>query len=114
MAEYIHREVKGRVSHSSQYVFSLFDESNRGEYDALIDSLKTSGYSAIRILQIWIRGEILYYVMADGVVLRPEHQRAFTPKEEADLDRKIYKAVSDLYRPIDLKKSDMFSDGKAS
>jgi hypothetical protein len=114
MAEYIHRDIKGRVRHSSQYVFSLFDESHRGEYGALIDSLITGGYSAIRILQIWIRGEILYYVVADGVVLRPEQQRACTPKEEADLDRKIYKAVSDLYHPIDLAKSDMFSGSKAS
>jgi hypothetical protein len=109
MTEYLHHEVKGRMSLSSQYIFSLFEESNRGEYGALIDSLITDGYSAIRILQIWIRGEILYYVTADGVVLRPEHQRALTPKEEADLDRKIHKAISDLYRPIDLKKSNMLS-----
>jgi hypothetical protein len=110
MADYLHFDVKGRVSLSSQYVFSLFEESNRGGYGALIDSLKTGGYSSIRILQIWIRGEILYYVTADGAALRPEHQRALTPKEEADIDRKICKAVTNRLHHIDLKQSGLFSE----
>jgi hypothetical protein len=114
MAEYIHHEVKGRGSYSSQYVFSLFEESHRGEYGALIDALQTGGYSAIRILQIWIRGEILYYVMADGAALRPEYQRALTPKEEADIDRKIYKAINSRYRTIDFSKSDTVSGKTAA
>jgi hypothetical protein len=59
-------------------------------------------------LQIWIRGEILYYVVADGAVLRSEYQRNLTPKEEADLIKKIYKAVNNRFRTVDLNQPDMF------
>jgi hypothetical protein len=108
MADFLHKNPK-RVSHNSQYVLSLFEEPNQGEYGALIDQLKTNGYSAIRIVEIWLRGEILYYVAADGVILRPGHQRTLTPKEEADLNRKIYKAVNERFHFVDLTKPEIFS-----
>jgi hypothetical protein len=108
MAEFLHKD-KGRVSHNSQYVLSVFEAGDRSEYEALIDLLKAGGYSTVRILQIWLRGEILYYAMADGVVLRPEHQRAVRPKEEADLIRKIYKTVGKLSRPVDFTRPDIYS-----
>jgi hypothetical protein len=111
MADFLH-DSKGKVSHSSQYVFSLFEEPDKGEYGGLIETLKTSGYSTIRILQIWIRGEILYYATADGVVLRSEHQRTWTPKEDADIIRKIYKAVNERFRFVDLTRPDIFSADK--
>jgi hypothetical protein len=100
----------GRLGHhSSQYTFSLFEESDVSEYSPLFESLKANGYSSIGIFQIWIRGEILYYVIADGVVLRPEHQRPFTPKEEADLIRKIYKAVNNRFKSMNLSDESIYS-----
>lgn len=89
------------VSHNSQYILSVFKESDKSVYDALIEKLKADGYSQIRVLQLWIRGEILYYAIADGVVLRPERQRSLTYQEEQDLVRKIYKTVNELFRPVD-------------
>jgi hypothetical protein len=97
------------VRYSSQYVFSLYEESDKSEYDALFEPLKASGYASIGILQIWIRSEILYYVTADGVVLRPEHQRSLTSKEEADLIRKIYKAVNDRFKSMNLSDERIYS-----
>ncbi|MDR3124019.1 MAG: hypothetical protein LBU16_09615 [Treponema sp.] len=82
------------ISHNSQYILSTFQESNHGVYGALLEKLKAEGYSDIRILQAWIRGEILYYAVADGVILRPQYQRTLSPKEEEDLIRKIYKAMN--------------------
>jgi hypothetical protein len=67
----IRKNGENRVSHNSQYILSLQEKPNKGEYAALFEPLKANGYSSIRFLQIWIRGEILYYVMADGLVLRP-------------------------------------------
>jgi hypothetical protein len=62
--------------------------------------MRADGYSDIRILQTWIRGEILYYAVADGVALRPKDQRSLSPKEEQDLIRKIYKAMNRLSPPL--------------
>jgi hypothetical protein len=90
-----------KVSHSSQYIFSVFAESDNSVYAALIKKLKAEGYSRIRILQVWIRGEILYYVLADGTVLRPKGQRSLSSKEEQDLIKKIYKSTNNLYRSVE-------------
>jgi hypothetical protein len=91
-----------RVSYNSQYILSVFDESKENVYSVLIQRLKAEGYSKVQILQVWIRGEILYYAIADGAVLRPEHQRTLTPKEEEDLIRKTYKSVNNKFHPVDL------------
>jgi hypothetical protein len=93
-----------KISYSSQYVLSVFDESDDCEYNVVIQKLKTDGYSKVRILRLWIRGEILYYAIVDGAVLRPEQQRALTAKEEEDIIRKVYKAVNNKFRHVDLKK----------
>ncbi|MDR2071370.1 MAG: hypothetical protein LBP81_08160, partial [Treponema sp.] len=90
-----------KASYNSQYILSVFDESDECIYDALIQRFKTEGFSKIQILQIWIRGEILYYAIADGAVLRPEHQRSLTSKEERDLIRKIYKSVNDKFHLVE-------------
>jgi hypothetical protein len=79
----------GKIANSSQYTISLYDEQSYGAYEWLIKKIKADGYSLVRILQLWIRGEILYYVMADGTILRPENQRKLSPREEEDLIRKI-------------------------
>jgi hypothetical protein len=100
MADYLSSHDR-EASHNSQYIHSIFTESDKGVYDALIEKLKAAGYSQIRILQLWIRGEILYYVIADGVVLRPGHQRSLTNKEEQDLIRKTYKTVNELSRTLE-------------
>jgi hypothetical protein len=91
-----------KANHSSQYVLSIFNESDDCVYAELIQGFKKDGYSKIQILQIWIRGEIFYYAIADGAVLRPERQRILTAKEEEDLVRKIYKNVNGIYRTVDL------------
>jgi hypothetical protein len=90
--------IKGdaKTSYSSQYIFSVFEEPDNSVYAALLEELRQEGYSRLQILQIWIRGEILYYAMADDAVLRPEHQRSPTFKEEQDLIRKIEKATNNL------------------
>jgi hypothetical protein len=111
MTDFLHNVTK-KVSHSSQYQFSLFEEQHEGEYGALIDLLKTNGYSIVRIIDIWIRGEILYYVVADGVVLRPGYQRTLTPKEEEDINRKIYKDVNDRFKFVDFTKPEIYSEKK--
>jgi hypothetical protein len=102
--EYLAGPDGGKVSYNSQYILSVFDESGSGVYTDLLEKLKADGYSRIYILQIWVRGEILYYAMADGAMLRPEHQRSLTPKEEQDLIRKIHKAVNELSRFVDFNK----------
>jgi hypothetical protein len=94
-----------KVSHNSQYILCGFDESDKSVYDTLIQQLKTEGYLKIQILQIWIRGEILYYVIADGAVLRPKHQRTLTAKEEEDLNRKIYKVMNNKFHFVDVHTS---------
>jgi hypothetical protein len=99
-ADYISKEFH-KVSHNSQYILSVFDESDKCVYDELIQRLKAEGYSKIQILQIWIRGEILYYAVVDGAILRPEYQRTLTSKEEEDLIRKTYKAVNNKFHPVD-------------
>jgi hypothetical protein len=91
-----------KICYKSQYVLYIYDESNSGVYNELIQRFKKEGYSKIQMLQMWIRGEILYYVIADGAVLRPERQRVLTAKEEKDLNRKIYKDVNGKFRFIDL------------
>jgi hypothetical protein len=101
LADHLCKEVH-KITYSSQYIFSVFDETDKCKYDALIQRLKTEAYSKVQILQIWIRGEILYYAITDGAVLRPEYQRSLSPKEEEDLARKIYKAVNDRFRSVDL------------
>jgi hypothetical protein len=111
MADYLHT-LPHEVSHNSQYLFSLFEEQREGEYGALIDLLKTNGYSTIRIMEIWIRGEILYYVAADGVILRPGYQRTLTFKEEEDINRKIYKGLNDRFKFVDFVKPEIFSGNK--
>jgi hypothetical protein len=95
-------EAPHKITYSSQYIFSVFDESDKCGYDALIQRLKTEGYSKIQILQVWIRGEILYYAIADGIVMRSSRQRILNAKEAEDISRKIYKAVNDRFRPVDL------------
>jgi hypothetical protein len=101
IADHLCKEVY-KISYNSQYILSVFDESDKCGYEALIQRLKTEDYSKIRILQVWIRGEILYYAIADGVVLRSSRQRVLSAREEEDLLRKIYKAVNDRFRPVDL------------
>jgi hypothetical protein len=97
MADYL-SGLDTNVSHNSQYILAVYKDSDQSVYDALIEKLKADGYSQIRVLQIWIRGEILYYAIADGVVLRPGNQRSLTSKEEEDLIRKIHKTVNELSR----------------
>ena len=104
IADHIDKQAQ-KTSYNSQYLISLFVESDKCLYDALIQQFKAEGYSKIQILQIWIRGEILYYAIVDGSVLRPEHQRSLTSKEEADLVRKIYKDVNNKFHPVDLTTS---------
>jgi hypothetical protein len=89
-----------KVFYSSQYIFSAFDESDDCSYNGLIGRFKAEGYAKIQIVQIWIRGDILCYAVVDGAVLRPEQQRTLTPKEEADIARKIYKEMNDKFRPV--------------
>jgi hypothetical protein len=101
IADHLCKEVH-KLSYSSQYILSVFDDSEKSSYDALIQRLKTEGYSKIQILQVWIRGEILYYAITDGIVLRSSHQRILNAKEEEDLLRKIYKHVNDRFRSVDL------------
>jgi hypothetical protein len=91
-----------KMLYNSQYILSVFDETDMSSYNTLIQRFKTEGYSKIQILQIWIRGEILYYALADGTVQRPERQRILNSREEEDLIRKTYKAVNNKFRPVDL------------
>ncbi|MDR0378582.1 MAG: hypothetical protein LBI62_01300 [Candidatus Accumulibacter sp.] len=107
LADYINKEAllkenTKKVHRSSQYVISVFDEPDKCAYSALMERLKAEAYSMVRILELWIRGEILYYVIADGVVLRPQYQRRLTPKEEADVIRKAYKIVNDRFRLMEV------------
>jgi hypothetical protein len=90
-----------KASYNSQYIFSIYKESEKSAYTPLLEKLKADNYTQIQILQLWIRGEILYYALADGVILRPEGQRSLTPKEEQDLIRKIYKTANDLSRSVE-------------
>jgi hypothetical protein len=108
MAVYL-RTLKEKALYNSQYIFSLFEEPKEGDYNALIASLKASGYSSVQVIEIWIRSEILYYALADGTVLRPEHQRAFTRKEEADITRKIEKSVNDRFKHVNLADESIYS-----
>jgi hypothetical protein len=91
-----------KMLHGSQYVFSVFDDSDDCKYSELIQRYKAEGYSKVQILQIWIRGEVLCYALVDGAILRPERQRTLTAKEEADLARKMQKELNDKFRRIDL------------
>jgi hypothetical protein len=101
IADQLCREVH-KIIYNSQYILSVYDDSDDCRYNALIQQLKTEGYSKIQILQVWIRGEILYYAAADGVVLRSRAQRILTHKEEEDLVRKITKSVNDQFRHVKL------------
>jgi hypothetical protein len=96
---------ESRAVHESQYIVRVFDEPDTGAYGGLIERLKAENYDDVYVLQIWIRGEIHYFAIADGSMLRPENQRLFTGKEEADLIRRLNKFVNDRYNPIDLSKS---------
>jgi hypothetical protein len=93
-----------KTSCNGQYTSTVFIEPECGVYAALIEKLKADGYSQVRVLQEWIRGEILYYAIADGMVLRPRNQRFLTTKEERDLIRKLYKTTNDLSRLVDFSK----------
>jgi hypothetical protein len=95
-----------KVFYNSQYILSIFDEADRCSYDTLIQSFKAEGYSMIQILQVWIRGEILYYAIVDGTVQRPQRQRILNSREEEDLIRKTYKTVNNKFRRIDLTKTE--------
>jgi hypothetical protein len=95
-----------KISYSSQYIFSVFEESGDSAYTALLEKLKAEGHSQPRVLQVWIRGEILYYAMADGMVLRPAYQRSLSPKEERDIIRKIDKATNNVSSRVDLTPKD--------
>jgi hypothetical protein len=103
-ADYICKETH-KIAYNSQYILSVFDEPQESAYTPLIQRLKAEGYSKIQILQVWIRGEILYYAIADGAVLRPEYQRSLSGKEEEDLARKIDKTVHKKSRPVDLREA---------
>jgi hypothetical protein len=103
-----------KTSCNGQYTSTVFVEPDCGVYDVLMEKLKAGGYSQVRVLQVWIRGEILYYAMADGVVLRPKNQRFLTSKEERDLVRKLYKTTNELSRVIDFRKQNTELDGKAA
>jgi hypothetical protein len=96
---------ESKAVHESQYILRVFGASNTGAYGGLIERLKAENYDDVYVLQIWIRGEICYFAIADGSVLRPGSQRLFTGKEEADLIRRLNKFVNDRYNPIDLSKS---------
>jgi hypothetical protein len=101
-ARYIYHD-KRKPFYSSQYIFSVFCEAEPGVYGPLIERLKTENYSNVYILQIWIRGEILYFgIVDDGGVLRPENQRGFTEKEENDINRKSLKIIRNNFYRIDL------------
>jgi hypothetical protein len=93
-----------KTSCNGQYISTVFMEPKCGIYDALIEKLKADGYSQIKVLQEWIRGEVLYYAIADGLVMRPKNQRFLTVKEEGDLIRKLYKTTNDLSRLVDFSK----------
>jgi hypothetical protein len=105
IADYLNHDGE-KTSCNSQYISTLFMEPEYGVYDALIGKFKADGYSQIRVLQMWIRGEILYYAIADGMVLRPRNQRYLTSKEEHDLIRKLYKTTNDLSRLVDFGQLD--------
>jgi hypothetical protein len=90
--------------HESQYVLRIFDSPRSDVYDDLIERLKAE-YDEVYVIQVWIRGEVLYFALADGAMLRSEKQRFFTAKEEADLARKLEKFVNDRHDPVDLSKT---------
>jgi hypothetical protein len=94
------RGMPHKTLHSSQYIFTVFDELDDCRYNDLIRRFKTEGYSKIQILHIWIRGEIVYYVIADGAVLRPERQRVLSPQEEADFIRRIHKDLNNKFQKV--------------
>ncbi|MDR2096085.1 MAG: hypothetical protein LBP76_11320 [Treponema sp.] len=96
---------KYKISHGSQYIFTVFDGNNKSVYDALIERLQANGYSKIQIVQVWIRGEILYYALVDGAVMRPEYQRSLTSKEEEDIIRKIHKTAGNKLHHVEMKMS---------
>jgi hypothetical protein len=96
----------GKISYSSQYIFTVFEEAADSAYTVLLEKLKAEGYSQTRLLQVWIRGEILYYAMADGMMLRPAYQRSLSPKEERDIIRKIGKATTNVSSRVDLHQED--------
>jgi hypothetical protein len=89
----------------SQYILHIFDEPDTGVYGGLIERLKAENYDDVYVLQIWIRGEICYFAIADGSLLRPGSQRLFTVKEESDLIRRLNKFVNNRHDPMDLSKS---------
>jgi hypothetical protein len=104
MAKYLNNSGgENKVAYNSQYLFFVFTESEPGEYAALIEKCKAGGSSHIQVFQVWIRGEILYYVLADGAILRPGPQRDLSSKEEEDIVRKIYKSANELSRSVDFK-----------
>jgi hypothetical protein len=104
IADHLCKEVH-KLSYNSQYILSVFDETDECGYDTLIRQLQAEGYAKIQVLQVWIRGEILYYGIVDGAVLRPSGQRVLSSKEEEDLLRKIHKAINDRFRPVDFEAS---------
>jgi hypothetical protein len=97
------KKMPHKTLHNSQYIFTLFDESDDCRYTGLIERFKAEGYSKIQILHIWIRGDIVYYAIVDGAVLRPERQRVLSPKEEADFVRGIYKNLNDKFKSVKAK-----------
>jgi hypothetical protein len=96
---------ESRAIHESQYILRVFNEPDTGAYGGLIERLKAENYDDVYVLQIWIRGEVNYFAIADGLVLRPKNQRLFTGKEESDLIRRLNKFVNDRHNPLDLSKS---------
>ncbi|MDR1148563.1 MAG: hypothetical protein LBK66_08020 [Spirochaetaceae bacterium] len=99
------RKDEPKAVQESQYILRVFDEPDTGVYGGLIERLKAENYDDVYVVQIWIRGEICYFAIADGSILRPGNQRLFTGKEEADLIRKLNKFVNDRHNPLDLSKS---------
>jgi hypothetical protein len=93
-----------KVLYNSQYTLSIFYETDKSSYDALIQRFKEEGYSRIQILEVWIRGEVLYYAIVDGTVQRPQHQRILNSREEEDLIRKTYKTVNNKFKRMYMSK----------
>jgi hypothetical protein len=99
------RNKEPKAIHESQYVLRIFDRPKADVYDGLIERLKAENYTDVYVIQVWIRGEVLYFALADGAMLRSGKQRPFTHKEEADLVRKLNKFVNDRHDPVDFSKS---------
>jgi hypothetical protein len=94
------RKFPRKRCYSSQYIIAVFDKGDNSLFEDLISKVEADDHSEVCVLQLWIRGEVLYYVLADGMVLRSEHQRSLTIREEDDIIRKTDKTVNDRFQHI--------------